>query len=265
MAVLKRKRGVSKYEFEHTFSELYAYSRDRTIRVAKRKQKWLCHNIDSPMNDMFNTIMELNDGRFFSDKPNEEKLSLIRELLNQLYALEKPLMILWNIEQYETKKMVNWTEYVNKEINLLNMMSKSENKPRYITILDWHKIHETTFLSKMSELHRYVHSKVIHAKNCYDNTNAALLIKLADDAFYSLIVANYKIPTTQTEYKKRRENISKAISSLIKMNRPIIFYFNVMGYSEHIMREWSDLVTSELKMLYALQKSDRTRFSDLSD
>lgn len=265
MAVLKRMRSISKYGFEHTFSNLYAYSRDRTIRVAKRKQKWLCYNIDTLMNDMFNKIMELNEGRFFGENPNEEKLILIRELLSQLYTLEKPLMILWNIEQYETKKMVTWTKYVNEEINLLNMMSKSTNKQKYITILDWQKIHETQFLSKMSELHRYVHSKVIHAKNCYDNTESALLIKLADDAFYSLIVANYKVPTTQTEYKKRKENISKAISSLCKMNRPMIFYFNVMGYSEHIMREWSDLVTSELKLLYALQKSDRTRFSDLSD
>lgn len=265
MAVLKSKRNISKYEFEHTFSDLYAYSRNRTMRIAKRKQKWLCYNIDNLMNNMFDIIMELNEGRFFSENPNEEKLSLIRELLNQLSTLEKPLMVLWNIEQYETKKMVNWATLVNKEINLLNMMSTNENTPRHITVLDWRKIHEIQFLSKMSELHRYVHGKVIHVKNCYDNTSSSLLIKLADDAFYSLIVANYKIPTTQSEYKKRKENISKAISSLCKMNRPMIFYFNVMGYSEHIMREWSDLLTSELKLLYALQKSDRMRFSDLND
>ena len=36
-----------------------------------------------------------------------------------------------------------------------------------------------------------------------------------------------------------------------------------MGYSERIMREWSDLLTSELKLLYTLQRSDKARFKDL--
>ncbi len=264
MAVLRSKRHISRYEFEHTFSDLYAFSRERTSRVSKRRKKWLCYNIDSSMNSIFNMIMEVNEGRFLDNTtPSVEKSNLIGRSFDCLIELEKPLMVLWNIEKYETKKMAHWVELLNKELFLLNLISNKEEPPKKIMILDWKRIHETKFLSKMSELHRYVHGKVVNAKNRYDDTDSSLLISLVDDAFYNLMVANRKIPETKEEYEKRKEHISKAISSLKKMNRPMTFYFNTMGYSERIMREWSDLLTSELKLLYTLQRSDKARFKDL--
>ena len=97
----------------------------------------------------------------------------------------------------------------------------------------------------------------------YDNTHGRLLIKEADDAFYFLILANQKIPETKDEYEKRRAYISESISCLKRMNRSLLFYFNLMKYSERIMNEWSDMLVQELKMLYALQQSDKERFSML--
>ena len=77
------------------------------------------------------------------------------------------------------------------------------------------------------------------------------------------MLANRKIPTTQKEYIKRKEYLSKSISCLNKMNRGLLFYFNLMKYSERVMNEWSEMLTQELKMLHALQKSDKSRFEGL--
>lgn len=97
----------------------------------------------------------------------------------------------------------------------------------------------------------------------YDNSSGALLIRLVDDAFYHIIEANKKIPSNQKELKEREEHISKSISALRKMQRQTLFYFNLMRYSENVLREWTDYLTQELKLLYALKKSDAERFKNL--
>lgn len=234
---------------------------ERTSSVAKRRKKWICHNIDTLMNDVCNDIMELNEGYF---PKNIGKEDLVRRSLHRLTELEKWLFVLWNIEQYPTKKMVQWVELVNSEIKLLNKMLEGDRIKNSIMILDWNTINSVKFLSNMSKLHRYIHGKVINARNRYDDTTGSMLIRLADDAFYSIICANKKIPATKKEYDERRKLVSNAISCLYKMQRQTIFYFNLMQYSENTLREWSDLITSEIRLLYALNKSDRERFSQLT-
>ena len=64
MSVLRSKRHIAETEFEHTFSELYAYSMEHTAAVSKRRKKWLCTNIDMTMNQLFDLIMEVNEGYY---------------------------------------------------------------------------------------------------------------------------------------------------------------------------------------------------------
>lgn len=263
MAVLRSKRNISRYEYEHTFSDLYNFSRERTSRVSKRRKKWIAQKIDYKMNIIFNTIMEISEGRCAKGKRQITRTDLVLSILKTIEELEKPLMVLWNVEIYQTKKMAFWCSLIEKEIDVLYSLCDIDKCDYKIMILDWKKINETEFLHNMSELHRYVHGKVVNAKNCYDDTDSALLIELVDEAFHSLMKANQKIPTTKDEFEKRTKRISTAISCLNKMNRPMLFYFNTMEYSENTMREWSDKLTSELKMLYSLQKSDKTRFKNL--
>lgn len=208
--------------------------------------------------------MEVSEGRFAIGQAKPMKANLIRQSIDCLIELEKPLLIMWNVEQYQTKKMVQWVTLINNEIALLDSLCDKEEYEKQIMILDWNKIHDTTFLKNMSELHRYVHGKVVSAKNRYDDTDSSLLISLIDEAFYSLMKANKKIPETKEDFEKRTAYISKSISCLRKMNRPMTFYFNTMGYSERIMREWSDMLVAELKLLYSLQKSDKARFKNLT-
>lgn len=263
MAVLRSQRKISDTEFENTFMRLYCFSREETSSVPKRRKRWLCTDIDLTMNKIYRNIMEINEC-YFRDRTDKQKY--INELSDSsvelLLSLEKPLMSLWNIQHYETKTMVHWVTQINKEIELLNLIHKTEIGDK-IMIIDWCAVNSMRFLNNMSALHRYTHSKVTNAMGRYDDTEGALLISLIDDALYSLISANRKIPTTREEYIVRSKYISHSISCLKQLNRRMLAYFNLMQYSERIMREWSDMLIEELNLLIGLQKSDKSRFKNL--
>ena len=180
-----------------------------------------------------------------------------------LNTLEKPLMVLWNVQKYETGAMVRWVSKIKQEVFLLNRMHEDEDIECEVSVLDWWAINNASFLKNMSELHRYTHGKVANAHTAYDGTEGSLLISLVNDAFYELILANKKIPETKSEYEDRRQHISNSITYLKEMNRPMLFYFNLMQYSERVMNEWSELLVDELKMLASLQRSDKERFKAL--
>lgn len=264
MAVLKSQRKISATEFENTFMRLYRFSAERTSMLPKRRKKWLSPKIDLTMNKIYRNIMEINEC-YFRDKEEKQRyiLDLSLKSIKLLTELEKPLMILWDIQGYETKKMVNWVSQINKEIYLLSLINNVERSEMRIMILDWRAIGSVEFLQNMSDLHRYIHGKVVNANACYDDTEGALIIDLVDDAFYSVMKANQKIPTTSEEYASRNKYISHSISCLRQLNRKILTYFNLMHYSERVMNEWSEMLIKELNLLMGLQRSDKKRFSAL--
>lgn len=261
MSVLRSKRKIAKTEFENTFSNLYQYSVSHTSHIPKRRRKWLCVNIDDTMNILYRNLMDINDTYF---RTKDEHYTYIKttviESIKHLNSLEKSLMVLWNVQEYEIKAMSQWVIKIRQEVDLLNYMHDDKNITCEISILDRQAINNAIFLRNMSVLHRYTHGKVVNASTKYNSTHASLLISLVDDAFYELICANKKFPTNKLECEERKNHISNAIKFLKEMNRPMLFYFNIMDYSEKIMIEWSELLADELKMLIALQKSDKKRF-----
>lgn len=265
MSVLRSKRQISRTEYENTMANLYKYSRNKTIAIPKRRQKWLCDSVDSLMNSAYSTVMEASTLYYRDEDKMSENLSNIsREAIQQLSDLQKPLLVMWNVQRFEMKTMVEWATFINREMMLLSSFSDENGGVPQVYVLDWHRINSTEFLRNMSELHRYTHCKVSNAKMCYDNTEGKLLISFVDDALYHLFEANRKIPKTKSEYENRREHLSIAISSLNKMNRGILAFFNLMQYSERVMNEWSELLVSQIKLIHGLQKSDKRRFGSLA-
>lgn len=264
MSVLRSKRKIAKSEYEYSFAELYQFSLKQTSRIPQRRKKWLCTPIDTAMNKIYRGLMQISDSYFINGvERTKYAAQAALKNINRLNALEKPLMILWNVQSCETKTMAQWVTRIRWEVSLLNQMHDEENLDCTVSILDWQAINSAKFLQNMSELHRYVHGKVVNATNAYDSTEGSLLVDLVNDAFYEVIAANKKIPKTRAEYEQRRQHISNAIAHLKEMNRPMLFYFNLMQYSERVMKEWADMLSSEIKMLTALQKSDRKRFKNL--
>ncbi len=263
MSVLRSKRTISRFEFEHTFGELYKFTAQKTSSVANRRKRWLCWKLDSQMNSLFRTIMEVNEGYFERETKQEAKEELLKVAIQDLIRLEKPLMIIWNVEKYEMRRMVAWKTLVDNSVVFINRMLREPLAIDKLHILDWRAIMSVKFMSNISELHRLIHGKIAKAPNKYDDTYSSLVIDLIDEAFYSLVKANQKIPQTAKEYTKRRDYISRAIGCLRELQRPLIFYFNIMNYSEQALRNISEKISEELKLLYAINKSDKTRFGRL--
>lgn len=242
-------------------SNLYKYSANRTMKLPKRRRKWLGDNIDAIMNSSYSSVMEASTNYSRDENIAYETLCLhTKDALQMLQKLQSPLLVLWNVQKYEQKDMVEWAKFVNAELNLLNDISGGDGAINQIFILDWRRINSVEFLRNMSELHRYTHGKVANAKMCYDSTQGKLLIDDVNDAFYHLMLANVKIPETHDEYVTRQKHLKQSLSSLNKMNRSLLLYFNVMQYSENVMNEWSDLLVNEMKLISGLMKSDKERF-----
>ena len=268
MAVHKSKRNISRFEFERTFAKFYDYSYTRTSTIAKRRKKWLGFKIENIMNTAYDYIMQTSIRISRRGYPMMTKVELLKTALTKLADLQKALWVLWNVELYPTKRMVRWVMFANDALKMLvyeilkDDVSFASNVED-IMILDWEKMKKVAFLDNMSKLHQFTHGKAIHAQNKYDGSTTSLLIELVDEAFYQVICANTKIPKTQQEYKRRQERLNKAIICLREMNRPLLSYFNTQHYSENVMREWADMLQQEIKMLIALQKSDKARFKAL--
>lgn len=262
MSVIRSKRHISKFEYENTFTKLYHFSADQTTRIGTRRKKWLCTKIDNTMNYTYNLIMEINEGIYQNVFTDEEIDKLVKQAITCLINLEKPLMIIWNVKRYKSKTMATWCGLLQSEYELLCKLINVRPKYKF-KILDYKAINNAEFLKNMAEFHRFVHGKVINAPCKYDDTSGSLLIDLVDTAFYSVIESNKKIPTTKEEYEKRTANINSAISALYKMQRQILFYCNLMQYSESVLNDWRNYLSSELKLLNALKKSDIKRFSKL--
>lgn len=264
MSVIRSERNISKIEYENSLANLYHFSRRHTSAIPKRRKKWLGYPIDSAMNRLYFETMAITE--YYSNDADvryAHKAMSADLCIQQLLQLEKPLMVMWNVQKYETRRMASWVELVNRVIFLFSNLCESEVGDMRVSILDWKTINEMNFLKGMSELHRYVHGKVVHERMNYDSTIGALMTRTVDDAFYYVMKANMRIPTTKSEYENRRNLISQAISLLQSLNRTMVSYFNLMECSERVMREWSEMLIQELTLLRGVQASDKKRFGKL--
>ncbi len=184
MSVLRSKRRISKSEFEHSFSKLYDFAVNESIKIPKRRRKWISNEIDNRMNEIYKRLINISE---FYVKDADDRHAYISEnakaAINELNSLKKPLLIMWNIQHSKTKDMVKWVTQIKTEVMLLNRMHDDEDIESKIIILDWKAINSLVFLKNMSLLHRYTHGKVANANMAYDNTQGALLISLVNDAY----------------------------------------------------------------------------------
>ena len=271
MSVLKNKRSVSKYEYENSFNTMYQYFKTQLNKTPTRRQKWVYPELTEILRDVHMSIMELSTGYKDYKERDKWRYGLIKHSLKRLQDFQKPLYSYWAIMETDEKHRITWCEHINKEIALLKGMLKSnpcynEEDELGIKLIMYYKnsnIAGTKFLSNMKDLLDFSHSKIIHVKKDFDGFESATIIELVGDAWYHCISANQKIPENAEEYKNRKEHISDAISCLHKLNRPMLSLFILVGYSENTMREWSNLLVEEIRLLTALQKSDKKRFGSL--
>ncbi len=271
MAVLKNKRGLSKYEYEHTFDVIYKHIGQSMNSVPNRLKKWINTPINKRLNCIYSNIMEIRTGYFPKSIRNETNLKLLNMAINNILELQPYFYSYWNVMNFSDKKKIYWCELCNKELALLrglrniNPLYISDENLKELNMLYYKNedIKKAIFLNNMSKLHNYTHRKIAHAKQLYADRECDMLSDLVNKAWYYSLEANKKIPTTKKEYEYRKKCISSSISCLKKMEIPMKSLFNLMEYSESILREWSVLFNDTLKSLFGIRKSDMIRFKNL--
>jgi len=265
MSVIKAKRHIAKSEFEQTFSLFYSDSNRILSKVPKRRERFVCPKIIWLNNSIYNDLMIVQE-ILFAKQPEkkDEKQRRIKSALQKIECLEKEIMVYSNIMSMPFDKQCSWCNTLNREVALLNGMveNESDKSTFRIKVLDWDKIYKFKALYKMCELHRYTHGKAVRAINSLENGNTPLVIELINEAFYSVMTANF-YPQTKEEYLDRAKRIERALQCLNEIQRPMLSYFNTMKYSNRVMKEWSDLLKTEIRLLKGLLKSDKKRFSKL--
>lgn len=264
MSVLVSKRTLSRHEYVNTFLKLYELTSDNLSKIAKRKYRWICEPIAHRMNDLYNMIMQSNNDYFEYGMKLISLQDRSRLMIDSMIELQKPLFILWNIEDYETRKMANWTDLINDEIHYLARLGGIPyNSVQRMFILDYEAINKADFLKTMSELHKMIYTKTISLKENIRSTKGTLLMNLADEAWYRVCHANLHMPQNKKMYENRKKDVSIALDCLRQMQQPMAALFNIMNYSENVMLEMATLLDTEMKLLKGLLKSDAKRFDYL--
>lgn len=264
MSVLKSQRTLSRHEYVHTFEKLYKYTQERISKVSKRKYNWLCMPIINNMNSIYNHVMQINNEYFCYGIKLMDRKDQANLVINELKDLQKPLLALWNIEKYETKKMAIWSDMINEEIKYISRLGGlQEGEVKHIFILDYKAAQEADFIRVMCELHKLIYSKTISLPDMARSTNGALLMNLADEALYRVCHANRFVPTNKKMVENRKEDLSIAYDCIRQMQQPMISIFNIMNYSENTMIEMASKLDSELRLLKGVLQSDKKRFANI--
>lgn len=261
MSVLKSKRSISSLEYGHSFDLLCKITREYLAKTSPRRIKWLNNPITTELNAAYQFVARARHG-YYPQKAQHKKDTLRINAAIHLSKMQGALWTIFNVRQFETKKMVRWIVAINNTIDLLCRQLPNANVP-HVEILDYIQIKKATYLSKLALLQRYIHGKVVHAPMAYDDTSGAWLISCVNNAFINAIYANKILPKTKNEYLRRREYLSMAQTYLNAAQQESFTYFNLVGYGERVLKEWIALLNECHKIINAVRKSDDARFKNL--
>lgn len=266
MSVMVKDRHLAKSQFENTFEKFYLDTTRILHGTSKRRQSSICEDLTYLINTMYDHIMVISEHRFAkSSRARKLRHDNVIAALQMIPQLEKYTMVYSNVTCKPFAKQCNWVSTLNVEVKLLNgLLDNESEKIEYIVgVLDWEKIKSFKVLSNMSYLHRFVHGKTVRAKGTLQNGASPHLQSLADDAFYSIMHANKYIPQTAEQRDDRLKELSHALDCLREMERHTLSFFNIMGYSDSVQKDWTDSLVLELRLLSGLIESDKTRFKNL--
>lgn len=264
MSVLATQRTISVYEYENTFDEIYYMITDKLSRISKRKSKWTNAAIYKTLNDASENIMHIQELYRIDKCRNDVRAENAIKAIRKIYQLKKPLLILWIVEDIEYKKIKRWCDCLNKELQLLaEIVDNEEFEIDKFQIFERNKIREVQFLENMYVFTRKVHSHVIRLNRKYVDTYACKLLRLVNNCMYDLWQGNLIYPTNRKMYLKRRNLFSEAIAYLKEAQRPITHLMLMKVFDEQTIENWSEIIEEELKLIHAINKSDKERFGKL--
>ena len=264
MSVRKNERNLSGYEYEHTYEKLYSETVFRIKKLPKRRYELIGFPIIEILNHVYNQINSISFDFTYKGIRGVDNSEKIISTIESFMQLQKYMYAFWSIQDTELRISAAWCEMTNYEIILLCGVAKIERKDEWkMTALDIEAAEKFLILKKAREFHKFLNGKIISSKNDIKNSRGYSLWDMADSMLYHLCEGNKKPPETKAEYKTRRNHFTKALDRLNAIERPTLAYFNLMGYSEAVMREWASYINDLQTMLASLIETDKKRYADL--
>jgi hypothetical protein len=264
MSVHKSAQALAYSEFERQMIKLHNHTTERAKSLPVRIQKFTNPKLLAPLNRAYTAVVYASEQNVRNAEARVRRQKYLAAAAREIANIQKPLLVICNLKDVTQSSAKRWTEMFNYELSLIWGVAKffPEEKPVLISYPK-NKIKKLKFLNTMCELHRFTYEKIGHAPMYCEDTLSDRIADFIDTALCEVIFANDVFPQTKGEAEEREKHLITATDALNGLQRPLLSLWNIMGYSENIMREWSDLLDSELNLINGLINADSKRYKHL--
>ena len=124
-------------------------------------------------------------------------------------------------------------------------------------------VSEVQFLHTARELQIYTVQKCVGFPKRYTFYVSQPLAAVATRIYEDVKRGNSIYPANQHEVQLRRDYFLQALAELQNLISQVEVAYELFRFDANIMEHWMDLVDTEMKLIKALLKSDKSRYKDL--
>ena len=124
-------------------------------------------------------------------------------------------------------------------------------------------VSEVQFLHTARELQIYTVQKCVGFPKRYTFYVSQPLAAVATRIYEDAKRGNSIYPANQHEVQLRRDYFLQALAELQNLISQVEVAYELFRFDANIMEHWMELVDTEMKLIKALLKSDKSRYKDL--
>lgn len=124
-------------------------------------------------------------------------------------------------------------------------------------------VSEVQFLHTARELQIYTIQKCVGFPKRYTFYVSQPLAAVATRIYEDVKRGNSIYPANQHEVQLRRDYFLQALAELQNLISQVEVAYELFRFDANIMEHWMELVDTEMKLVKALLKSDKSRYKDL--
>ena len=124
-------------------------------------------------------------------------------------------------------------------------------------------VSEVQFLHTARELQIYTVQKCVGFPKRYTFYVSQPLAAVATRIYEDVKRGNSIYPANQHEAQLRRDYFLQALAELQNLISQVEVAYELFRFDANIMEHWMELVDTEMKLVKALLKSDKSRYKDL--
>lgn len=278
MAIYRSQRKPTSVQYEDSFKKLYAEMRERMSHVPKRRRQSIVRPLMNAMNNVYDSILGIGEDPVKGSKTAEQaRYRRILQAQDRFLLLEKPMFAWWSVCRDMPDERARYIpdhsrQYLcdrfNEVLAILHRMQTQsrcydETQDRGVIQLMWftqEQVKNARFLTVLQSLLRYTHASLIRLNAAYRDAEGEQARHLVNDAWYWALKGNF-VPGNKEEAEERKKRFSRAIASLRKLERPLLAIMSTGLYTDEELTKWMDLLSQSLKLIQAVQRSDKERYA----